>query len=158
MKRELEMTKRLLEIEKENAKRIDYLLITCLFLIMFKTSYGQLVLNDSTKFEIRRTSLKFITPNKIEKSKYLITVEEKSKDLKFLKTLNKQSIILLLEDENFDWRINLILYDVFKKDALLFYVFDIRNRLDWVKYDKDKDIIYWKKELDNYGIFPLARE
>ncbi|HEX7847222.1 MAG TPA: hypothetical protein VF476_15585 [Chitinophagaceae bacterium] len=53
--------------------------------------------------------------------------------------------LALLNDDNSDWIANLLLYELYERDATIFIV--IKRREDWVSTYKDSDIIYWKEKL-----------
>lgn len=77
---------------------------------------------------------------------YRVTVEniteiEKEK----FKKIPFEMWLQLLEDENTDWAANLILYDIYERDAALLARRDDKNR--WREYMKYEDIDYWKEIL-----------
>jgi len=78
---------------------------------------------------------------------YRVTVENitKTKKEKF-KRIPLKTWLQLLEDENTDWAANLILYDIYERDAALLARRVDQNR--WREYMKYEDIDYWKEELN----------
>jgi hypothetical protein len=70
-----------------------------------------------------------------------LTNDEKSK----IKKIDCEGWISLLENKKSDWAANLILYDIFDRDA---HLLSRRNsRKLWVKFSKEEDIDFWKKKL-----------
>jgi hypothetical protein len=102
--------------------------------------------NSYIRFEILRQSLQMIDTNTIIPSKYFIRVDLTNKQRRLLKYFSKEDWIKLLKDSKSDWAANLILYDITKKDALLFNTV-LKTRNDWKTSAKEKDINYWKQHL-----------
>ncbi|WP_196886380.1 hypothetical protein [Aureivirga sp. CE67] len=126
------------------------LFLIALFIVNFINA--QITKNNETTFELRKTSLKFISSNQVETSKYFITVNNSEKDLDYLKKLNKKEILVLIQDEKYDWRINLLLYQYYKKNAIMFFAFDLKTRKDWIDYFKEEDQKYWTINLEKCGL------
>lgn len=62
-----------------------------------------------------------------------------------LREFSYETWVNLLEDTNSDWGANLVLYELYEKDATVFKV--IKKREDWVRIYKNDDLSYWKKKL-----------
>lgn len=82
---------------------------------------------------------------------YRVTVEniteiEKEK----FKKIPFEMWLQLLENQNTDWAANLILYDIYERDAALLARRDDKNR--WREYMKYEDINYWKEILSKKAI------
>lgn len=78
--------------------------------------------------------------------KYRVTVENiTDTDREKFKTIPLETWIQLLEDQNTDWSANLILYDIYEKDAAMLSRRDKKDR--WRSFMKEEDISYWKEAL-----------
>jgi len=132
-------------------KRIVFFAILSLFLtnkVMCQVSTSSAHLNnDSIKFEIYRTSSKFVGTGKIIPSKTIIKVVITDTMRKEIKKWRYSDWIKLLSATQTDWAANLMLYDIYEKDATVFKV--IKTRDDWEGSYKKKDIDFWKKRLKN---------
>lgn len=77
--------------------------------------------------------------------KYHIFIENQPKQiiLDYYAQMDTSMIFSLLDDKNYDWATNLILYDLYGINAHLLYAFDIKTREDWLGFSQDKDIVMW---------------
>ncbi len=58
-------------------------------------------------------------------------------------------LVELLDNDQYCWQVNLILYNITMTNAIEIMVYR-PNRVDaWIKERKDKDIIYWKKFIQS---------
>lgn len=58
-------------------------------------------------------------------------------------------LVELLDNDQYCWQVNLILYNITMTNAIELMVYR-PNRVDaWIKERKDKDIIYWKKFIQS---------
>ncbi len=64
-----------------------------------------------------------------------------------IKNIRNEEWLFLLQQPEMDWTINLILYELFEKEALQFRV--IKTKDLWEKTYKKEDIDYWKKKLNS---------
>ena len=78
--------------------------------------------------------------------KYHILIENQPKQilLDHYAQMDTSMIFSLLNDPNYDWATNLILYNLYDINALFFAAFDIMTREDWLGYSKKRDIDLWK--------------
>ncbi|MDB5221574.1 MAG: signal recognition particle [Chitinophagaceae bacterium] len=102
--------------------------------------------NDSVKF-----SFHFISPSLLDKhripSQHIVRVElSKEKRIK-AKELKRADWMRLLNDTTSDWAANLILYDLFRKDATLYWGTDNISRFYWLYLFRKDDLKYWKRFL-----------
>ena len=102
--------------------------------------------NELIKYNLFYTGLKLIGEKKAIPSKYTINVRMTKDELKCIKLLKRNDWLKLLADTTTDWAANLILYDRYQLDAILYYVI-IKSRVDWILTIKQKDIRYWRKTL-----------
>ena len=103
--------------------------------------------NDSVRLKILRVSPNFIDNGKVSTPKNLIKVTITSVDSKGLKKMKRSDWIKALNDPQTDWAANLLLYDMYRKDATTFIV--TKKREEWVISNKESDIEYWKKSSSN---------
>ena len=125
-------------------------LFSACFSIIYLTGYSQpslsFIRNDSIKF-----AYGFRTPSLLDKhyvpSYYDIHVTINKEERSTAKRLSRECWISLLNDKSTDWAANLILYDLYRKDATDFRIFDLKSRDDWVLQMKKRDVAYWTKYL-----------
>jgi hypothetical protein len=77
--------------------------------------------NETIKFQVLRKRMEFIDSNNIVPSKFLIRVDLNDKQQKKVKTLAKEGWMKLLKDIHINWAANLILYNMYERDAFLFF-------------------------------------
>lgn len=126
------------------------ILFSACFLIFYLTVYSQsslsFIRNDSIKFRYG-----FRTPSLFDKhpvpSYYVIHVTINKEQRIAAKGVNRECWIRLLKDKSTDWAANLILYDLYQKDATDFRILDLKSRDDWVLEIRQRDISYWTKYL-----------
>jgi hypothetical protein len=106
----------------------------------------QFIQNDSIQYTLAYVGSQLLDNNQLIPSKWIIVVGIRSKQEKIVKAMKRDEWIRLLSDSNTDWAANLILYALYRKDAVL-YNSVIKSRKDWVNLDRDKDVTYWKKIL-----------
>lgn len=137
-------------------------MIRTIFLLLFfamsvSLCYSQdfSLYNSIIKFDILKTSTQKVGGDTIIPSKYLIDVTIPEKQKKRYKSLSKKKWIKLLNNSKTDWAANLVLYDLYQKDAIDFF-FIIVSREKWVLLQKKKDLDHWSKVLPNYPTTLLA--
>lgn len=101
--------------------------------------------NKHIKYEIVSVGSKLIN-NRLSPSKYLIEVNIPESKKKTIRRLDKKKWLSLLNNNKTDWAANLLLYEFYKKDAVL-YIDIITSKTKWVALQKKKDVTYWKKKL-----------
>ena len=102
-------------------------------------------LNNKVRFEVFRQSTNvYDTSNKSPAAIYLKTNLPNNLKTEFSK-FSKSLIISLLYDSQTDWVTNLLLYEIYKRNAFM-YINVIKNRKNWLPIKKN-DIKYWKKIL-----------
>ncbi|MFY8181210.1 MAG: hypothetical protein ACOVLG_05490 [Flavobacterium sp.] len=79
---------------------------------------------------------------------YRIKLELDVEKIKDFDLLDCNQIMSLLKNKRTDWNTNLILYQIYNKDASLFI--NMKNRKDWIKFAKLEDIEFWEKKFSNY--------
>jgi len=97
--------------------------------------------NDSISFTVRTYSPK---PELIGKvmTRNLIAVDVDSIKLLRISKLNNDQIKEYFENNNTDWAINILLYAIYKKDAMFFIGLEIS---DWRSSFSNNDKRYWIK-------------
>ncbi|NNV55077.1 hypothetical protein [Limnovirga soli] len=118
-------------------------------LLITNIGYSQLngiykyINNDSIQYKVlltyREDSLGDFLPS-------IYTVSVKIKDssmLNTIKSLSNSDWLKLLTNEKSDWAANLLLYNLYNKDATRFTV--IRTRDNWISRRKNEDVEYWRK-------------
>lgn len=100
--------------------------------------------NKTIKFEVVRKSFEFIDTNNIVPAKYFIKVNSNSNQRKEIKTLTSEDWKKLLNDTHSDWAANLILYDMYERNAFFFI---IKNKRKWRMFQMERDIQYWSEHL-----------
>ncbi len=88
--------------------------------------------------------MKWTANNSITPVMYLIDVKIPARFKNKFKQLDKDKLLKLLINEDTDWTTNLLLYDIFEKDAT--FLWEI-NRNEWTLEGKAKDIDYWQSVL-----------
>ena len=105
------------------------------------------ITNEEISFVIFRNGMDFTTDTK-PKSNMVIETNIKDTVLwKQLKSFTAEQWLCLLNNPKSDWAANLILYQVYEKEAILFTMY--KKREDWIRYRKNEDIAYWKTFLTN---------
>lgn len=93
--------------------------------------------NDSIRFTMAFTSYS-VLDSVYSPMKYHILIENQPKQilLDHYAQMGTSMIFSLLNDPNYDWATNLILYNLYDINALFFAAFDIMTREDWLGYSK----------------------
>jgi hypothetical protein len=102
--------------------------------------------NANISYTIYRYGMDF-TSNYAPKSNMVI--ETNIKDtvyLNKLKNLKVEQWLCLLNNLESDWAANLLLYQFYEKDAILFSV--NKKREGWIGFRKEEDLKYWKTFLE----------
>jgi hypothetical protein len=102
------------------------------------------VTDDSVKFEICRVGPNFIGSGKISRPQILIKVTSGKIDSKLLR-IKRRDWLKALNEAHTDWAVNLLLYELFEKDATSFVV--IKTRDQWIGNNRASDIRYWRRRL-----------
>ena len=100
--------------------------------------------NDSIRFELRFYTVSATTQKKHPVSSHRIIVEMSTRLRQVLFEKDSLFWVTHLSDSTSDWATNLILYDLYKKDAMQFVYFKDRER--WLSI-KNEEINYWKETL-----------
>jgi hypothetical protein len=103
--------------------------------------------NDSLSFVVLRKSGELLDNGGYKPISYSIRVKISKEQREICKQISNDQWLGLLQDEKTDWAANLILYDLFEKDALT-YLNTYKSRSVWIKLgQRDADIKYWKERL-----------
>ena len=81
-------------------------------------------------------------------AKYVVHLHIKDEVKEKFRTIRKQEWIKLLNDTTQDWAVNLLLYDIYGRDAILYFANHPSADIWRILY-KNKDIKYWKRKLKN---------
>ena len=101
--------------------------------------------NENVSFTVYRYGMDFTAKTKPKSN---MVIETNIKDValwKRIKLLTTEQWLCLLNNPKSDWATNLILYQLYEKDAVLFST--IKKREDWIGFRRDEDITYWKSFL-----------
>ncbi len=101
--------------------------------------------NDNVSFTIYRYGMDFTAETKPKSTMVIETNIKDSALWKRIKLFNAEQWLCLLKNHESDWAANLILYQLFEKDAILFS--QIKKREDWLGFRKEEDFAYWKAFL-----------
>ena len=74
-----------------------------------------------------------------------VVVDLNREEIVKIKKISAERWLLLLNDNKSDYLSNLILYELYNKDATIFL--QINNIEKWRKYMRKEDIEYWKLHL-----------
>jgi hypothetical protein len=77
---------------------------------------------------------------------YFIKVNLSTQEREVCKKIEKTEWLKMLSNDKMDWVTNLILYDLYGKNAIS-YCGEIKTRNEWLIIKKKKDVEYWKKIL-----------
>src|SRR5689334_17466916 len=96
-----------------------YIVLSSLLLSIFQIASGQPFLNnDSLSFKVLRQSTKIKSENEATPVMYLIKVNLSTEQRREVEKIKKEDWLKLLASDNTDWIANLILYDLFRKNAI----------------------------------------
>ena len=80
---------------------------------------------------------------------FKVFVDLSEKEEEIVRRINKKAWLMLLKNPKTDWAANLILYDIFDKNALLFS-FPKLTRKDWLVCLREQDLKFWKNRLPTH--------
>lgn len=126
-------------------KCIFLLFIIMLLSVPIRTkAQNPIIQNNSIQFTMTFTSYS-VLDSVYSPMKYHILIENQPRQiiLDYYAQMDTSMIFSLLDDKNYDWATNLILYDLYDLNAHLLYAFDIKAREDWLGFFQDKDIAMW---------------
>jgi hypothetical protein len=126
----------------------QFLIFIVSFSCILKLSSQPFISNDSIKFSILRKSTAEKGHNKIYPVKHSILVFLSENQLNECKELSNEKWIDYLNDEKKDWAANLILYNLYMRDAI--YFLGSKDINFWKLKKKKSDIRFWKKFLKNH--------
>jgi hypothetical protein len=122
-------------------------IVTVLFLLIVNVSIGQknpgnkYINNKTIAFRIFTTSLDAQSRDSVIPSQNVIKVNLSDEVKLKLKKNSAEEWLELLNNKNTDWAANLILYELYEKDATKFMV--ITSRKKWESKYKSIDTHYW---------------
>lgn len=102
--------------------------------------------NDSIKYDVLSTAPTLVSKNRIRNTRYFIVSNLNPENSKIIKNYPYDKWMAFLKNESSDWAANLILYELYNKDAVSFFTM-IKNRHEWVILQKQKDLLFWKTFL-----------
>lgn len=142
------MVQLLISLMNFNNSKNECMLFTSLLFCLFATAQSPTFIhNDSITFAVLRKSSEFVDNKGYEPISYKLRVKITREQREICKQISNDEWLGLLQDENTDWAANLILYDLFEKDALT-YLKTYKNRTVWIQLgQRDADIKYWKNRL-----------
>lgn len=103
--------------------------------------------NDSIGFKLALTTYNPVEDTAYIPMKYHILIENQPKQiiLDHYAQMDTSMIFSLLNNPDYDWATNLILYNIYDIDAIFFSAFDIMTRENWLGYFQNRDISMWKE-------------
>lgn len=103
--------------------------------------------NDSIWFKLALTTYNPVEDTVYTPMKYHILIENQPKQiiLDHYAQMDTSMIFSLLNNPDYDWATNLILYNIYDIDAIFFSAFDIMTRENWLGYFQNRDISMWKE-------------
>lgn len=133
-----------------------YLTLILVFFCFFAKGQNNIFKkNTETKFQIVLGSKK--TENGFSLPYYQIRLLKINDSIK-LKDLNIKKTLELLEDKEYDWYVNLLLYEITRRDAVYYFGLNVISREIWINDFYDLDIKYWKQNLVKIINNPLPHE
>lgn len=133
--------------------RFIYILIS---IFLFFNSYSQAGLKrhltkDTLLFEVQITSIQFAPQNRIVPSTIHIKVDSSAYSLvALIKKTSPAKVLELLKQDSFAWKVNILLYHIFKRNAGLYLGYKIFEEIDWRNsFIKVDDLNYWQAKLSS---------
>ena len=99
------------------------------------------ITNNKIKYEIVLVACDTCVP--IRNIGYRINLVMTARQKAIIEKINDETWLKLLENPSKDFAANIILYSLYKKDAIIF--FEYKDVYDWKRARKQKDARYWKK-------------
>lgn len=99
------------------------------------------ITNNKIKYEIVLVACDTCVP--IRNMGYRINLVMTARQKAIIEKINDETWLKLLENPSKDFAANIILYSLYKKDAIIF--FEYKDVYDWKRARKQKDARYWKK-------------
>ena len=139
------------QIQREKQSMGSFKHIVSFFLVflfmhnsMRAVAQSPIIRNDAIRFTMTFTSYS-VLDSVYSPMKYHILIENQPGQiiLDHYAQMDTSLIFSLLDDKNYDWATNLILYSLYDVNAHILYAFDIKTREDWIGYFQDKDIVMW---------------
>ena len=139
--------------ERNKVKKVFKLILPIVFLILSMNArtcvmaQNPIMQNDSIGFKLALTTFNPLEDTVYTPMKYHILIENQSKQiiLDHYAQMDTSKILSLLNNPDYDWATNLILYNIYDVDAIFFSAFDIMTREDWLGYFQNRDIAMWKE-------------
>ncbi|MES2777610.1 MAG: hypothetical protein V4722_25750 [Bacteroidota bacterium] len=134
-----------------NKRKREILIVSFLLVCILTQVVGQVRLpvnNMTVRYGFRRYSMQLLDSNKATPSKCVIEVAIPTKQKAKLKLVSSQQWLQWLKSDSTDWAANLILYDLYQRDADIYYGV-IKNKKDWLLVGKESEIDYWNRFLES---------
>ena len=114
---------------------------------VFAMAQNLIIHNDSIQFKLVLTTYNPVEDTVYTPMKYHILIENQPKQiiLDHYAQMDTPMIFSLLNNPDYDWATNLILYNIYDIDAIFFSAFDIMTRENWLGYFQNRDISMWKE-------------
>lgn len=127
-------------------KNIIVLCLICCFTTV-KAQNKNFILNDSVKYDFARVSMQIIGKKYFISSMEIVLVVLTDGQKQIIKNIKKAEWLKLLVNDSTDWGANIILYNLYERDAVQ-YKINITNRYYYLGLnEKKKEIKYWKAHL-----------
>ena len=106
-------------------------------------AYVPFIDNRTIKYNILLVACDTCAP--IHDIGYRVRISLSAKEDSIIKHINKRQWLSMLNDKKTDFAANLLLYQLYEREAILFL--DVKDASDWRLAMKDDDLYYWRRTL-----------
>ena len=106
-------------------------------------AYVPLINNRTIKYNILLVACDTCAP--IHDIGYRVRISLSAKEDSIIKHISKRQWLSMLNDKKTDFAANLLLYQLYEREAIMFL--QIKDASDWRLAMKDDDLYYWRRTL-----------
>lgn len=106
-------------------------------------AYVPFINNRTIKYNILLVACDTCAP--IHDIGYRVRISLSAKEDSIIKHISKRQWLSMLNDKKTDFAANLLLYQLYEREAILFL--DVKDASDWRLAMKDDDLYYWRRTL-----------
>jgi len=106
-------------------------------------AYVPFIDNRTIKYNILLVACDTCAP--IHDIGYRVQISLSAKEDSIIKRISKRQWLSMLNDKKTDFAANLLLYQLYEREAIVFL--DIKDASDWRLSLKDDDLYYWRRTL-----------
>ena len=106
-------------------------------------AYVPFIDNRTIKYNIMLVACDTCAP--IHDIGYRVQISLSAKEDSIIKHISKRQWLSMLNDKKTDFAANLLLYQLYEREAIVFL--DIKDASDWRLSLKDDDLYYWRRTL-----------